>query len=193
MLRPSCAHVVMGSRKLSIKLSIAFALLAFRPIAFAYVSLGLGDSYVFNFTLPYVRPANADPPTINVYFSGGSAPFFEEKTEVFSSPVSVSPFFVDTYTFTPVPPNQSDARAFSWLPSSPPLWPSLQGAVRVTSLFGQFQLLRLYVQEDLDGGYYASWFDAVPVPEPSAIALIAVGMICCLRKIPFKCRVGEHD
>ena len=158
------------------KLLVGIVLLATQLAAFSAVTLSPGNSYVFDFTLPYTGPAQNYPPTATLYFAGGNpGQNWTVSVEFFSNSTSESPFYTDTYTHIgPVPPFEEVGRGYSFDPSSPPPWPDLQGVVRVTSLSGQFELDKLSAFEDVGGGFYYLVLDAV-VPEPSAAVLSAMG------------------
>ena len=162
------------------KLVVSIILFTIGLTARGQIHLTSGQSYVFNFTLPYTRAAQGDIPTVTIYFSGGIVGSnWRAQTEFFQNTVSDIPFYTDSYLHVgPVPPFEQVGRGFSFDPNPPPPWPDLQGAVRVTALSGSFQLDRMFVQEDVNGGYYSSRIYPVPVPEPSASLLLAVGAFC---------------
>ena len=160
------------------KLLATLIFLANQLISFGGVTLSPGNSYVFDFVLPYSGPAHNDIPTVTLFLAGGNpGQNWTAQFEFFPNAISESPFFTYNYTHIgPVPPFEDVGWGVSFDPHSAPPWPDLQGVVRVTSLSGQFQLDAMSAQEDVGGGYYYQYLPAV-VPEPSAVAWLGLGAV----------------
>ena len=149
--------------------------------ALGNVLLSPGDSYVFDFTLPYAGPAQSIPATATIWFSGGNAgQNWTAQIEFFANSLAETPPYTDTYTHTgPVPPFDEVGRGVSFDPTP---WADLQGVVRVTSVSGQFQLDSLTAQQDAGGGYYYGNFAAVPEPSAGLLFLGALALGLAMRR-----------
>ncbi len=164
-------------------LIVSLLLFSAQVVAFGQATLSTGQSYVFSFTLPYVGPANGEISSVNVLFSGGAADqTWFSQTDFFADSLSDPPFFSWPFSHRGLPLNTEAGFSVSWVPSSPPPWPDLQGLVRVTSLAGTFNVDRLSVQEDVSGGYYAGWFSTVPEPSSCALAGLGAAVLMIFRR-----------
>jgi hypothetical protein len=148
------------------------------------VLLNAGDSYVFEFSsLSYARPTLPNEALIT-----GSG-----QVDVSFTPYSVGDgdgflleAFADNLSDTPksrvftYPENQLPDGVyvgFIWWPGGELFWPDLQGVARITMLSGSAEITAFGVRQIVEDSVYQQIY---PVPEPSALALFAVGAIFIL-------------
>jgi hypothetical protein len=135
-------------------------------VAEGQIYLTAGNSYVFDFTIPLVRPAANDPAGAVFGFTGGA---WGAQMDFFADTLADTPFLTETYSHT----GASESIGFGVYFDTAP-WPDRQGAVRVTVLSGGLQLDGFRVHEVVGGSFCTtSWI--TPVPEPAGTNLMAVG------------------
>jgi PEP-CTERM motif len=126
---------------------------------------------VFNFnTFSLLRPTQpGDPSDGTLYgFTGGN---WAAKTEFFQDSLLDSPMFTDVRSHSGAVEAIGYGVQFGYAP-----WPDFQGVVRVTALSGTFKLDGMRCDEVVNGGYYSTgWIE--PVPEPSAIGVMSLGLV----------------
>jgi hypothetical protein len=131
--------------------------------------LSAGESYVFNITsFSFLRPSMPTDPSDGTIFgiTGGD---WTVRTELFADSLSDPPLFNDTFSHS----GPIEASGFGIQLGFAP-WPDLQEVVRVTALSGTFILDGMRTDEVVNGGYYSTgWIQ--PVPEPSAMTMVAAG------------------
>ena len=138
--------------------------------------LSAGESYVFNITsFSFLRPSLPTDPSDGtiIGFTGGN---YTVRTELFTNSLSDPPLFNDSFSHS----GPSEASGFGIQFGFAP-WPDFQGRVRITALSGTLILDGMRADEVVNGGYYSTgWIE--PVPEPSAMAMVAagsVGLLAC--------------
>ena len=139
------------------------------------VLLGPGQSYVFEFSsLPYSRPATQhEGGSVWAYFMPGTLGAGESvELAIYANSLADTPL-ISTYTSSG--PGSAIGCGRSWWAIEPPYFPDLQGLCRVTMLTGGAELSSFVVQQVVNGGVYSGYF---PVPEPSAPALLGLGLGC---------------
>lgn len=131
--------------------------------------LSAAESYVFNFTsFSFLRSSLPTDPSDGTLFgfTGGN---YTVRTELFANSLSDPPLFDDTFSHS----GSSEATGFGIQFGFAP-WPDFQGVARVTAISGTLELDGMRVDEVVNGGYYSTgWIE--PVPEPSAMAMVAAG------------------
>ena len=167
------------------KLIVGSVLVAFSAGAMAQgVLLDQGQSYIFEFkSLTDLRPAVAgDPCQVIAWFAPGTLdPPGGEKAilEIFPDSLLDSPFS-STITIDEFSSGRG-ALIYGGLCGGPhpepPLFPDLQGVLRVTMLSGSAQLTGFEVSQVINGEFYS---DYTTVPEPAASTLLAAGLVCLL-------------
>lgn len=134
--------------------------------------LSAGESYVYNVnTFSLSRPTQpGDPSDGTLYgFTGGN---WMAKVEFFQDTLLDTPMFSDVHSHSGAVGAVAHGVQFGYAP-----WADFQGLVRVTALSGTFRLDGLRCDEVVNGGYYTTgWI--MPVPEPSAIGLLSLGLLC---------------
>src|SRR5207249_6169510 len=149
-----------------VKLIINFIVITIPLLASGQVTLHPGESYTFDFTLPFVQPANSDFYSAEVSFME-TFEGWRTQSDFFVNTVSEAPFYSYTLDWGgSETPSGEVAFSVTFNRELPPPWPDLHGIIRVTSVFGTAQVNRMFAQEDVNGGLYGGWFYAV-VPEPA--------------------------
>ena len=143
------------------------------------LSLQTGDSYLFTFdSMSYLQPQQFPFPYEDRFrirhpagtLAEGDSYKLELFTNLASAPsVTVWAFGVQPSGHPYVVEAGPDLGQFT-----PPLFPDLRGAARVTVESGDVDIEGFYIQQVVNGQVFAQYF---PVPEPSTVVLGGIGVV----------------